>query len=95
MRGAAPEGVADGVLIGQESERWRRCIGRRKARFLRAKNLEPFIFNDLVESTVLLEFVPFKGLGYQGRAFGYKAKLLPGVCWVYQDALVAGKLTSQ
>ncbi|WP_315743820.1 MULTISPECIES: P63C domain-containing protein [unclassified Bradyrhizobium] len=66
-----------------------------KPAFLRAKNLEPFISNDLVEATVPLEFVPFKGPGYQGRAFGYKAKLLPGVCWVYQDALVAGKLTAQ
>lgn len=60
--------------------------------FLRAKNLEPFINNDLVESTTPLEFIPLKGPGYQGRAFGYRAKLLPGVCWVYQDALVAGKL---
>jgi P63C domain-containing protein len=63
--------------------------------FLRAKNLEPFISNDLIASTVPLEFVPWKGPGYQGRAFGYRAKLLPGVCWVYQDALVAGKLASQ
>lgn len=62
---------------------------------MRAKNLEPFISSDLIASTVPLEFVPWKGPGYQGRAFGYKAKLLPGVCWVYQDALVAGKLTAK
>ena len=54
-----------------------------------------FISSDLIASTVPLEFVPWKGPGYQGRAFGYKAKLLPGVCWVYQDALVAGKLTAK
>jgi len=39
-----------------------------------------------------IEFVPYGGSGYQGRAFGYKAKLLPQVCWVYQDAAMAGKL---
>ena len=60
--------------------------------FLRAKNLEPFISNDLMASTTPIEFVPLFGPGYQGRAFGYKATLLPNVCWVYQDALLARKL---
>lgn len=60
--------------------------------FLRAKNLKPFIDNELMASTTPLEFVPLRGPGYQGRAFGYRASLLPGVCWVYQDALVAQKL---
>lgn len=60
--------------------------------FLRAKNLEPFISNELIASTTPLEFVPLFGPGYQGRAFGYKATLLPGVCWVYQDALLDRKL---
>ncbi|MNH49276.1 P63C domain protein [compost metagenome] len=63
-----------------------------KPAFLRAKNLEPFISKDLIESTNPVEFVPLRGPGYQGRAFGYRARLLPDVCWVYQDALVAGKL---
>lgn len=63
-----------------------------KPAFLRAKNLEPFISSELLESTTPLEFVPLKGPGYQGKAFGYRATLLPQVCWVYQDALVAGKL---
>lgn len=63
-----------------------------KAAFLRAKNLEPFISNDLIASTTPVEFVPFRGPGYQGRAFGYKASLLPEVCWVYQDAMIAQKL---
>ena len=62
------------------------------APFLRAKNLEDFISDELLAATTSIEFVPLKGPGYQGRAFGYAAKLLPGVCWVYQDALVAGKL---
>lgn len=60
--------------------------------FMRANNLKPFIDKDLVASTTPIEFVPLRGPGYQGRAFGYRATLLPGVCWVYQDALVAGKL---
>lgn len=60
--------------------------------FLRAKNLEPFISKELIASTTPLEFEPLIGPGYQGRAFGYKATLLPGVCWVYQDALIAQKL---
>jgi hypothetical protein len=62
--------------------------------FLRAKNLEPFISTELLASTTPLEFIPEKGPGYQGRAFGYRASLLPGVCWVYQDALTANKLVS-
>jgi hypothetical protein len=63
-----------------------------KPAFLRAKNLEPFISNDLIASTTPIEFTPFKGPGYKGRAFGYRAKLLPNVCWVFQDAMIAGKL---
>jgi hypothetical protein len=63
-----------------------------KPAFLRAKNLEPFISDELLASTTPLEFIPEKGPGYQGRAFGYRASLLPGVCWVYQDALAANKL---
>jgi len=60
--------------------------------FLRAKNLKDFISNDLIASTTPVEFVPLRGPGYQGRAFGYRAKLLPDVCWVYQDAMIAQKL---
>jgi hypothetical protein len=63
-----------------------------KPAFLRAKNLEPFISSDLLASTTPVEFVPLRGPGYQGRAFGYRARLLPDVCWVYQDAMLAGKL---
>ena len=60
--------------------------------FMRASNLKPFINNDLVASTTPMEFVPLRGPGYQGKAFGYRASLLPGVCWVYQDASVARAL---
>jgi hypothetical protein len=63
-----------------------------KPAFLRAKNLEAFIFNELIASTTPIEFIPYKGPGYLGRAFGYRAKLLPQVCWVFQDAMLASKL---
>lgn len=63
-----------------------------KPAFLRAKNLEPFISNELISSTTPIEFIPLKGRGYEGRAFGYEGKLLPGVCWVYQEAMLARKL---
>lgn len=66
-----------------------------KPAFLRAKNLEPFIPEDLLQSMTPIEFIPEKGPGYQGRAFGYRASLLPGVCWVYQDAMMANKLLSK
>jgi len=61
--------------------------------FLRANNLKPFIPDDLVESTKPIIFEPIKS-GYKGKAFGYKATLLPKVCWVYHDASVAGKTSS-
>ena len=60
--------------------------------FLRANNLKPYISNDLLQSTTPVEFIPYKGPGYQGRAFGYRARLLPQVCWVFQDALISRKL---
>ncbi len=63
-----------------------------KPAFLRAKNLLPFISSDLIASTTPIEFVPLRSPGYQGRAFGYRADLLPKVCWVYHDALMANKL---
>lgn len=63
-----------------------------KPAFLRASNLSPFISKDLLESTTPIEFIPLRGPGYQGRAFGFRARILPEVCWVYQDAMIAGKL---
>ena len=59
--------------------------------FIRANNLKPFISEDLIESTNPIIFEPYKGSGYKGKAFGYKATLLPKVCWVYHDAHIAGK----
>jgi hypothetical protein len=61
--------------------------------FLRAKNLEPFISSDLMRSSTPIIFETEKGGGMGGNlGFGYKAQLLPEVCWVYQEAQMAGKL---
>lgn len=61
--------------------------------FLRAKNLEPFISNDLMRSSTPIMFETEKGGGLGGNiGFGYRAQLLPDVCWVYQEAKMAGKL---
>jgi hypothetical protein len=62
------------------------------AAFLRAKNLEPFISEELLEKARPIQFIPWKSPGYQGRAFGYEATLLPDVCWVYDDAMMKDAL---
>jgi hypothetical protein len=56
--------------------------------FLRAKNLIPFITSELIRSTEPIVFETRRGV----RAFGYRATLLPSVCWVYHDAMLAGAL---
>lgn len=56
--------------------------------FLREKNLIPFINSDLIRSTDPILFETRRGL----VAYGYRASLLPSVCWVYHDAKMAGKL---
>ena len=56
--------------------------------FLRAKNLIPFIDSTLIRSTEPIIYETIRGQ----RAFGYRATLLPSVCWVYQDALMSDKL---
>ncbi|MGO7605181.1 P63C domain-containing protein [Rhizobium ruizarguesonis] len=65
--------------------------------FLRAKNLESFISSDLVRSSTPVVFQTEKGGGMGGTmALGYRAEVLPAVCWVYHEAERAGKLlTSQ
>lgn len=63
------------------------------APFLRARNLKPFISEDLVRSTSPILYLPRNPTaGAGGIGYGYSATLLPDVCWVYQDALTAGKL---
>ena len=56
--------------------------------FLAAKNLEPFISNELERSTTP---IPFQSLAGQ-RGYGYPAVLLPQVCTVYLTARDAGAL---
>lgn len=58
--------------------------------FLTAKNLQPFIPNEL---RVTSSQITFKPLGAGNRAFGYPAELLPQVCEVFLKARDAGALT--
>jgi hypothetical protein len=57
--------------------------------FITAKNLKPFIPNDLYVTSSQIEFRRQAG----GKAFGYPAELLPKVCGVFIDADEANKLT--
>lgn len=58
--------------------------------FLTAKNLKPFIDNELYVTSSQIVFKPMKGV----RAFGYSAQLLPKVCEVFLKARDAGVLAS-
>lgn len=53
--------------------------------FLTAKNLKPFIPNELTVTSSQIEFRTLGGT----RAFGYSAALLPMVCGVFLDAKAA------
>ena len=57
--------------------------------FLTAKNLKPFIPNELYVTSSQLEFRLPSGQ----KAFGYRAEMLPQVCEVYLKARDAGELT--
>lgn len=57
--------------------------------FLRASNLKPFISKDLITSSQPIAFETDGGK----MAYGYKAELLPQVCYVYVDAEKAQALT--
>jgi hypothetical protein len=50
--------------------------------FLQAKNLKPYITNELEVTSSRIEFVTVAG----AKAFGYQAELLPKVCEVFIDA---------
>lgn len=68
------------------------AIGK-AAPFLSAQNLEPFISEELRRSAVPIVYLPRNPTsGAGGIGYGYKGSLLPDVCWVYQDALLANKL---
>lgn len=59
--------------------------------FLAAKNLRPFISQDLLRSTTPIIFRPLAVRGGP-KAFGYEARLLPEICRVFVDAKTAEKL---
>jgi hypothetical protein len=57
--------------------------------FLPSKNLKPFVSNELMLSKNPIAYKPLTG----GRiAFGYKAEILPMVCYTYIDADKAGEI---
>lgn len=58
--------------------------------FLTAKNLKPFIPNELYVTSSQIEFRRKTG----GKAFGYPAEILPKICAVFDEADAAGALTS-
>ncbi|MHB1700923.1 MAG: P63C domain-containing protein [Acidobacteriaceae bacterium] len=58
--------------------------------FLSANNIKPLISNELYESTNPIEF----RLPTGGKAFGFRAELLPKVCNVYLQARDKGLLLS-
>ncbi len=61
--------------------------------FLRARNLELFISKELAASSTPIVFETERRGGAGGTlALGYRAQLLPGVCWAYHEAQIAGKL---
>ncbi len=63
------------------------------APFLRPNNLKPFISLELERSSIPVQYLPRNPTaGAGGVGYGYKASLLPDVCWVYQDAMSARKL---
>jgi hypothetical protein len=63
------------------------------APFLRPKNLEPFISEGLKRSSTPILYLPRNPTaGAGGIGYGYRGTLLPDVCWVYQDAMLAQKL---
>ncbi len=61
--------------------------------FLRARNLEPFISSALAASSTPIVFESERrGGAGGGKALGYRAQLLPDVCWVYAKAKMAAKI---
>jgi len=67
----------------------RRGPGVKRAPFLSAANLQPFISEELAR---LDEPIQYRLPTSSGRHFGYRAEILPLVCDVYLDAREHGKL---
>jgi len=84
------------TALGRNPQKSRRTRGgseELRAPFLVANNLQPFITHELRE---LAEPIAFRIAGEgSAKSWGYRAEMLPLVCWVYLDARAAGKLTSK
>lgn len=76
----------------QKSRRTRGADADIRAPFLLAENLQPFISAQLTE---LARPIPYRVPGDSGRAWGYKAEMLPMVCDVYLEARAESKLASK
>lgn len=59
--------------------------------FLTAKNLNPFLSNELIRNSTPILFKPRKG---GTHSIGYRAELLPLICSVFLDADEAGVILS-
>ncbi len=81
------------TALGRNPQKSRRSRGDSddlRAPFLVANNLQPFISDELRE---LVEPIAFRVAGEGStKSWGYRAEMLPLVCWVYLDAQAAGKL---
>jgi hypothetical protein len=58
--------------------------------FLSAKNVKPFITSELLENSIPIPFIDMSG----NESIGYKAELLPSVCYVFIDAFDQNVLLS-
>lgn len=58
--------------------------------FLTANNLKPYIPTELVENSTAILFKDSKGK----NSIGYRAQILPSICYVFLDALESGILLS-
>ena len=84
------QGFLTAIGRNRNPNKGQRSIDNRPS-FLVAKNLDPFITDELRSLWLPIPFVPKAG-GYEGVAWGYRAELLPKVCYVFLDAYEAGKL---
>ncbi len=84
------------TALGRNPQKSRRSRGASedlRAPFLVANNLQPFISDELRELVEPIAFrIPGEG---NSKSWGYRAEMLPLVCWVYLDARSAGKLTAK
>lgn len=84
------------TALGRNPQKSRRSRGESedlRAPFLVANNLQPFISDELRELAEPIAFrIPGEG---NAKSWGYRAEMLPLVCWVYLDARTAGKLMAK